>query len=128
MFVKSFFQYVDIPSCIQFIVLSFLEMKKGILYGHRFAFMLHTWKRDLSEGVDESHLCHQKGCSNPEHYSCEPPNIMQYRHVCLGTHLFRCRNTNPTKTVWLNVKSKMFLKKTNISSQQTNKKSEIMVT
>lgn len=98
-FDKSFFQYVDIPSCIQFIVLTFLEMKKKkrILYGHRFADMLQTRKCDLSEDVDESHLCHQKGCINPDHYSYEPPNIMQDRYVCLGTHLLRCRKHKPNQ-------------------------------
>ena len=71
------------------------DRKKRTLYGHRFAYMLHTEKFDLSEEFDVSHLCHQKRCINPEHLSFEPPHINQDRQVCRGTHPTRCRKHKP---------------------------------
>ena len=71
------------------------EEHKLTVSGHRFAFMLHYKKFDLSKNVHVSHLCHNCRCVNPEHLSYEPDHVNKDRQVCRGTVPLHCRKHEP---------------------------------
>ena len=56
----------------------------GILrdYAHRIALKKKIKMTKLENGVEASHLCHTKGCINPDHLSAEPHGINMNRIAC----------------------------------------------
>ena len=68
----------------------YIQVKKQIrpsryirAYVHQVALLKKMNMVRIPEGLESSHLCHNKSCVNPEHLAAEPHNINMARVACV---------------------------------------------
>ena len=71
--------------------------QKKTVSSHRFSYMLHIKKFDISSDMHVSHRCHNMRCVNPEHLSFEPNIVNQDRQTCRDLYPVRCKTHHPFK-------------------------------
>lgn len=59
-----------------------IDGRKIVARTHKVALLKKIQKTELADGLECSHLCHNKGCMSPDHVVAEPHEVNMSRTTC----------------------------------------------
>ena len=62
--------------------MAFPNEESRLIYTHKLSYLLHNKIRDVPQGTEVSHLCHEPRCIRGDHLVAEPHEVNLERITC----------------------------------------------